>query len=94
MPFPHVSDELKTATGPTDRQTQTDSRCNTVLVDRSSDPNQKLMIIQNRVEHLCKFLNKYILNKTLDGGLNHSSPVKIGFPKSTYKVRVRVRVRF
>ena len=22
------------------------------------DPNQKLMIIQNRVEHLCKFLNK------------------------------------
>ena len=50
------------------------------------DPNQKLMIIQNCVEHLCKFLNKYILNKTLDGRLNHSSPVKIGFPKSTYKV--------
>ena len=49
-------------------------------------PNQKLMVIQNRVEHLCKFLNKYILNKTPDGRLNHSSPVKIGFHKSTYKV--------
>ena len=50
------------------------------------DPNQKLMIIQDRVENLCKFLNKYILNKTPDGRLNHSSPVKIGFPKSTYAV--------
>ena len=30
--------------------------------------------------------NKHILNKTLDDSLNHSSPVKIGFPKSTHRV--------